>query len=87
MIWLVLADFSMQYTSLLILIHALVALHHLIRFWQRTLLSYYVDSDTMYIDKSISDNDVTYITIRSGYSNSNCFKRLILDYKIGDYIM
>ena len=43
------------------------------------------DSDTMHIDISISDHDGTYITIRSGYSNSKSFKRLIWDYKKGDY--
>ena len=40
----------------------------------------YVDSDTMHIDRSISDHDGTYIAIRSGYSNSKSFKRLIWDY-------
>ena len=29
----------------------------------------YVDADTIHIDRSISDHDGTYITIRSGYSN------------------
>ena len=33
----------------------------------------YVDSDTMHIDRSISDHDGTYIAIRSGYSNSKSF--------------
>jgi hypothetical protein len=44
-----------------------------------------VDSDTIHIDRSISDHDGTYITIRSGYSNSKSFKRLIWDYKKEDY--
>jgi hypothetical protein len=39
----------------------------------------------MHIDRSISDHDGTYITIRSGYSNSKSFKRLIWDYKKRDY--
>ena len=38
-----------------------------------------VDSDTMHIDNYISDDDGTYIAIRSGYSNSKSFKRLIWD--------
>ena len=43
------------------------------------------DSDTIHIDRSISGHDGTNITIRSGYSNSKSFKRLIWDYKKGDY--
>jgi endonuclease/exonuclease/phosphatase family metal-dependent hydrolase len=43
----------------------------------------YEDSDTIHIDRSISDHDGTYITIRCGYSNSKSFKRLIWDYKKG----
>jgi hypothetical protein len=45
----------------------------------------YVDSDTLHIDRSISDHDGTCITIRSGYSDSKSFKRFIWDYKKGDY--
>jgi hypothetical protein len=45
----------------------------------------YVDSDTMHIDRYISGHDGTNITIRSCYSNSKSFKRLIWDYKKGDY--
>ena len=46
----------------------------------------YVDSDTIHIDRSISDHDGTYITIGNGYSNSTNFKRLIWDYKKGSII-
>ena len=46
----------------------------------------YVDSDTMHIDRPISDHDGTYITIRNDYSNSKSFKRLIRDYKKGSII-
>ena len=46
---------------------------------------HYVDSDTMHIDRSISNHGGTYIAIRCGYSNSKCYKRLVLDYKNEDY--
>jgi hypothetical protein len=45
----------------------------------------YVDTDTIHIDRSISDHDGTYITIRCANSNSKSFKRLIWDYQKGDY--
>lgn len=45
----------------------------------------YMDSDTVPLDRNISDHDGTYLTIRCGYHISRSFKRIVWDYKNGDY--
>lgn len=44
-----------------------------------------VDSDTIPIDRDISDHDGTYITIESGFCNNKTYTRSVWDYKNGDY--
>ena len=44
-----------------------------------------IDTDTIPIDRNISDHDGTYVTIESGFSNTKTFNRTIWDYKRGDY--
>ncbi|CAG2217259.1 unnamed protein product [Mytilus edulis] len=43
----------------------------------------FIDSSIIPINRDISDHEGTYITVRSGFSNSKSFKRTIWDYKRG----
>ena len=44
-----------------------------------------IDSDTIPIDRSISDHDGTYVTIHSGYDHNKSFKRDVWNYKRANY--
>ncbi|CAG2252810.1 unnamed protein product [Mytilus edulis] len=46
---------------------------------------HFIDSSIIPINKDIIDHEGTYITVRSGFSNTKSFKRTIWDYKRGDY--
>jgi hypothetical protein len=44
-----------------------------------------IDSDTIPIDRSISDHDGTYVTIHSGYDHEKSFTRDVWNYKRANY--
>ena len=44
-----------------------------------------IDSDTIQIDRKISDHDGTCVTIRCGYSNLKSYQRAVWDYKRVDF--
>jgi hypothetical protein len=44
-----------------------------------------IDSDTIAIDRSISDHDGTYVTIHSGYDHNKSFTRDVWNYKRANY--
>jgi hypothetical protein len=46
-----------------------------------------IDSDTIHIDREISNHDGTYVTIGCGFSNNKNYKRKIWDYKRADYLL
>jgi hypothetical protein len=46
-----------------------------------------IDSDTVEIDRQISDHDGTYVTFKCGFSNQKTYQRTIWDYKRGDYTL
>jgi hypothetical protein len=45
-----------------------------------------IDSDTIHIDRELSDHDGTYLTIDCGFSNNKNYKRKIWHYKLADYL-
>jgi len=44
-----------------------------------------IESGTIPIDRAISDHDCIYIEIDCRFKLSKCFKRIVWDYKHGDY--
>jgi hypothetical protein len=46
-----------------------------------------IDSYAIEIDRKISDHDVTYVTIKYGFSNQKTYQRTVWDYKKGDYTL
>ena len=44
-----------------------------------------IDSDTMPIDRGVSDHDGTYVTIDCGFTSNRTYKRTVWDYKHGDF--
>ena len=46
-----------------------------------------IDSDTIHIDREVSDHDGTYVIIGCGFSNNTNYKRKIWDYKRADYLL
>ena len=44
-----------------------------------------IDSDTIHIDRKISDHEGTCVTIRCGYSNLKSYQRTVWDYKRADF--
>ena len=45
-----------------------------------------IDSDPIHIDRELSNDDGTYVTIGCGFSNNKKYKRKIWDYKRADYL-
>jgi hypothetical protein len=48
-------------------------------------LRFFYQSDTIQIDRKISDHNGTCVTIRCGYSNLKSYPRTLCDYKRGDF--
>jgi hypothetical protein len=44
-----------------------------------------IDSDTIHIDRKISDHDGTCVTIRCGYSSLKSYQRTVWDYKRANF--
>jgi hypothetical protein len=45
-----------------------------------------IESGTIPIDRAISDHDCTYVEIDRNFKLSKCIKRVVWDYKHGDYV-